>query len=309
MVRAGNRGTCDSDQHHVLRVALILVAISLVPSCGTPSADIEASSVTPETSAADPTIASTVASTALVPGADVVVDDPLLSGAWTGARTSRDGLSLSLFFVGAAEYEPGQPCTMRYVPVVDGTDAEVAVVMRGEHPPAAADDAMMCAAGGYERSVTVELAQPFGNRTLVALGQARGVLDGSKLAEPQWMPDGWQPDSESPGLLDPDGTTWRRSWRPAGDTSCPLGTSGLALLEGAPDAVSRSNPPADQTVTGSHDINGTTATETVQTNRNITRLVWTVGDRSYVLSSAPACDGDEPPALDIMLAFARGLQT
>jgi hypothetical protein len=62
-------------------------------------------------------------------------------------------------------------------------------------------------------------------------------------------------------------------------------------------------------VTGSHDINGTTATETVQANRNITWLAWTVGDRSYVLSSAPACDGDTPPSLDTMLAFARGLQT
>jgi hypothetical protein len=253
-------------------------------------------------------VPNSVASTDLVPGADVVMDDPLVPGAWTGARTSRDGLSLSLFFVGAAEYEPGQPCTMRYVPVVHETAAEVAVVMRGEHPPAA-NDTTVCPAIGYERSVTVDLAQPFGTRTLVALGQARGVLDGSTLAEPQWMPDGWQPDPESPGLLDPDGTTWRRSWRPAGDTSCALGTSGLALLEGAPDAVSRSNPPADQTVTGSHDINGTTATETVQTNRNITRLAWTVGDRSYVLSSAPACDGDDPPSLDIMLAFARGLQT
>lgn len=250
-----------------------------------------------------------VASTAFVPGADVLVDDPLVPGAWTGARTSRDGLSLSLFFVGAADYEPGQPCTMRYVPVIDETAAEVAVLIRGEHPPAAANDAMTCAAIGYEQSVTVDLAQPFGNRTLVVLGQARGVFDGSTLPEPQWMPDGWQPGPESPGLLDPNGTSWRRSWRPAGDTSCPLGTSGLALLEGPPDVVSRSNPPTDQTVTGSHDINGTTATETVQANRNIARLAWTVGDQSYVLSSAPACDGDEPPSLDIMLAFARGLQT
>jgi hypothetical protein len=309
----------------VSRVALIFVAISVVSSCGTSTAGTEASSRPAVTSGADTTSASTsavptdqvtatgvpnsVASTALVPGALVVVDDPLVPGAWTGARTSRDGLILSLFFVGAADFEPGQPCTMRYVPVVDETASEVTVAIRGEYPPAAANDAMVCAAIGYERSVTVDLAQPFGNRTLVALGQARGVFDGSTLAEPQWLPDGWQPGPESPGLLDPDRTSWRRSWRPAGETSCPLGTSGLALLEGPPDVVSRSNPPDDQAVTGSHDINGTTATETVQANRNITRLAWTVGDRSYALSSAPACDGDEPPPLDIMLAFARGLQT
>ena len=317
VVRAGNRGTSDSVQQHVRRVALSLISISVVSSCGSSTAGTETSSPAAATSAADTTMASTfvvptdqattggsnsVVSTDLVPGADVVVNDPLVPGAWTGARTSRDGLSLALFFVGAAEYEQGQPCTMRYVPVVDETAAEVAVVMHGERPPEA-DDRTVCPAIGFERSVAVELAQPFGNRTLVALGQARGVLDGSTLAEPQWLPDGWDLGPESPGLLDPDGTTWRRSWRPTGDTSCALGTSGLALLEGAPDAVNRSSPPADQTVTGSHDINGATATETVQTNRNITRLTWTVGDRSYVLSSAPACDGDEPPSLDIMLAF------
>jgi hypothetical protein len=277
------------------------------------------------TSAADTTVAATsvvptdqitttgtensVAATTVVPEVDVVVDDPLVPGAWNGARTSRDGLSVALFFVGAPDYEPGEPCTMRYVAVVNETDAEVDLAIRGEHPPATADDAMMCAAMDYRRSLTVDLAQPFGNRTLVALGQARGVFDGSTLAEPQWLPDGWQADDEYPGPVGEDGSTWSRSWRPVGDSSCPLGTSGLALLEGTPDAVSRSSPAFEQTVTGSHDINGTTATETVQANRNITWLAWTVGDRSYVLSSAPACDGDTPPSLDTMLAFARGLQT
>jgi hypothetical protein len=303
---------------------LILVAISAVSSCGTSSAGTEATSLAPVITAADTTILSTsvvatdqataprgpnwVASTALVPGVDVVVDDPLVPGSFTGARTGRDGLSLSLFFVGAPDYEPGQPCTMRYTPVVNETDSEVDIAMRGEHPPAD-DDAMMCAANGSVHTVTVDLAQPFGTRTLVALGQARGVFDGSTLSEPQWLPDGWQADDESPGPVGQDGSTWSRSWRPVGDSSCPLGTSGLALLEGTPEAVSRSSFAFEQPVTGSHDINGTTATETFQANRNVTFLAWTVGDRSYVLSSAPACDGDQPPSLDTMLQFARSLDT
>jgi hypothetical protein len=318
-----NPGRSRGVEYIVRRHAPLVLAILAASGCGTSSAGTETDSLAPVVSVADPTIASTsvvptdqpttgvpnfAASTALVPEADVVVDDPLVPGAWNGARTSRDGLRLSLSFVGAPDYEPGQPCTMRYVPVVNETDAKVDVAIRGEHPPATADDAMMCAAMGYERSLTVDLTQPFGNRTLFALGQARGVFDGSTLAEPQWMPDGWQADGDSPGLFQ-DGISWTRSWRPAGDGSCPLGTSGLALLEGVPDVVSRSIPLAEQTVTGSHDINGTIATETVQANRNITRLAWTVGDRSYVLSSAPACDGDEPPSLDTVLRFARSLET
>lgn len=307
------------------RVALILVAISALSSCQASRADTESSSLVPVMSAAATTISSTstgpaesatitgvpdsVISTALVRQADVLVDDPLVPSAWNGARTSRDGLSLSLFFVGAADYEPGQPCTMRYIPVVNETAREVEIALRGEHPPAN-DEAMICPDIGHLRSVTVDLAHPFGDRTLVTLGRVRRVFDGSTLAEPQWLPDGWQAAGESPGPLDGDGTTWIRSWAPPRNSPCPPGPSGLALLEGSPDAVSRWNPPDVQTVTGSHDINGTTATETVQGNRNdTTRLAWTVGDRSYVVSLATACDGDQPPSLDTMLAFARGLAT
>ena len=255
----------------------------------------------------------TVESTLAVVGGDVVMDDVLPPGAWTGARTSAVGQSLLLFFVGAAAYEPGQSCTMRYVPVVEETETEVHVVIRGEHPPAA-DATTACTLVGYPRSVTVELAQPFGDRTLVALGQSRRVFDGSTLAEPRWIPDGWQPSSESPGLLDPGtATSWIRSWvppvPPPGEGSCLLGASGLALLEGSPDVVNRSTPPAEQTFTGTHDINGSSATSSIQTNRNITRLAWTTGNRSYLLSSSPACDGDQPPSLDIMLRFARSLDT
>ena len=254
-------------------------------------------------------IANPVGPTLVVPESDVVVDDVLPPGAWSGARTSDDGRSLVSFFVGAAEYEPDQPCTMRYVPAVEVTETEVHVAIRGERP-ATADGTIVCTLEGYSRSVNVELSNPFGDRTLVALGQPRGVFDGSTLARPQWIPDGWQQNSESPGLLDGGGTTWMRSWTPtiaSGEGTCPLGASGLPLLEGNPDAVDRSMPPVEETITGTHDIDGATATSSIQSNRNITRLAWTIDNRSYLLSSAPACDGDQPPALDTMLQFARSL--
>lgn len=65
----------------------------------------------------------------------------------------------------------------------------------------------------------------------------------------------------------------------------------------------------EQQNTGTHDINGATATASIQPNCDITPLIWAVGDRSLLLSSAPSCDGDQPPSLDIMLQFARSLNT
>jgi hypothetical protein len=218
---------------------------------------------------------------------------------------------LLLFFVGAADYVEGQSCTARYVPVVEETESVVHVSIRSESPRPN-DVQLACPAVGFPRSLAVELEGTFNDRKLVAAGASLSVMDGSTLAEPGFLPDGWQAGPESPGPFDPRASnTWIRSWSPTtpiGEDACALGASGLSLLEGDPDAVARSLPPTDQT-TGTHDINGSVATETTQLNRNLTRLSWTSDDRSYVLTSAPACDGDQPPSLDVMLEFARGLET
>jgi hypothetical protein len=280
---------------------VLLVAVGAAFGCGTSGVGVDGGSPT----------ANPVGSTLVVPGGDVVMDDALTPGAWTGARTSRDGLSVLVFFVGAAEYEPSQPCTMRYVPVLYESEAEVRVTVRGEHPPTA-DDMVLCPLAGYPRSVTVDLAQPFGDRSLVAVGEPREVFDGSTLAEPRWIPEGWLFNSESPGSFDGGATSWIRSWTPpapSGAGACPLGASGLALLEGSPDVIDRSASPVEPSITGTYDINGSTATSAVQSNRDLTGLAWTIGNRGYLLSSAPACDGDQPPSLDIMLQFARSLDT
>ena len=55
-----------------------------------------------------------------------------------GARTNRDGLSVLLFFAGAAEYEPGQSCTMQYVPVVEESAIVSCVFVARCHRPVTA---------------------------------------------------------------------------------------------------------------------------------------------------------------------------
>jgi hypothetical protein len=314
-----------SVEHSVPRVVLIVVFFCAASGCGGSGSGADGDSLAPIGSSAETTltpttlgaadhpatteIANTVGSTLVVSEGGVVLGDVLPPGAWIGARTSDDGRSLVLFFVGAAEYEPDQPCTMRYLPVVEETETEVHVAMRGERP-STANGTIACTLEGYSRSVNVDFSNPVGDRTLVALGQPRGVFDGSTLARPQWIPEGWEQNSEFPGQLDEAGTTWMRSWTPtvaSGEGTCPLGESGLVLLEGTSGVVDRSIPPAEET--GTHDINGATATSSTQSNRNITRLAWTIDNRSYLLSSAPACNGDQPPSLDIMLQFARSLDT
>ena len=161
------------------------------------------------------------------------------------------------------------------------------------------DTSVVCPALGYLRSADVSLAAPLAGRTVIVLGQARGVFDGSTLAEPDWLPDGWLQTSEHPSLLEQD-LMWTRAWTPAlppaDESVCPEGPGGLALLEGPSEAIDRSLSPDEQQSIGTHDINGMTATAAIETNRNITWLTWSVGDRSYRLSSAPACDGDQPIA-------------
>ncbi len=246
---------------------------------------------------------------------DVFVEAPLPQGAWSGARTSADGESLLLFFVGAAEYQPGDPCSSRYLATVEETDTEVNVAVRGERPRAPdGSESYACRAIGYGRTVTVELAQPFGDRKLIVLGAERDVFDGATLAQPSWIPDGWEERSEQPaGFSGDPAAAWARTWAPPSaeprDGACVPGNSGFTLFEGAADIVGVFPAEPGETVIATYDIDGATATYSAQEDLGVSRLSWASGDRGYVLKSLPNCVGDEPPSLDTMLRFARDLST
>lgn len=242
---------------------------------------------------------------------DVIVEDALGPGAWTGAQTSADGSTLLLFFVGAAEYRIGDPCTARYVATVTESATEVRVAIHSGQParPDGAVDG--CRSIGYSRSLTVELAQPFGDRDLVVLGEPRSVFDGSTLARPKWIPDGWEDGPEQPAGIGPDLAAWSRSWAPPHpepiDGACVPGSSGFLLFEGSASIVDALPLEVGETEAGTYDVNGSNATFSTQPDLGVTRLTWTSDERGYVLKSSPTCVGDEPPDLDTMLRFAREL--
>lgn len=251
--------------------------------------------------------------TSLPESTNFVVEDPLAPGAWSGVRTSEDGSSLIVFFVGAAEYQPGDQCSMRYIPTVEESDTEVHVAFRGERPGSSdGGETYSCRLIGYSRSVTVDLSQPLGDRTLIVLGEQRDVFDGSTLTQPEWLPDGWQISGEQPAFPGPSpSASWARTWTPPrpepGDGACEPADSGFTLFEGAADLVDAFPPEQGETVASTYDINGTIATYSSRSDLGIARLSWTLGDRGYVLKTTPQCEGDQPPTPETMLRFARNL--
>lgn len=246
--------------------------------------------------------------TSLADSDDVLVDDPLGSGSWSGARTSTDGNSVLLFFVGAADYQAGDPCTMRYVATVEESDTEVRVAIRGERPPGRA----ACTLLGHGRSIRVDLAQPFGERELIVLGESRDVFNGSTLAHPQWIPDGWQEGPEQPaGLGAGPSAAWSRTWVPPHprpqDGACTPGPGGFRLFQGEPSIVDAFPAQPGETATDTFDVNGATATYSTD-DRGTARLSWILNNNGFVLQTSPTCAGDEPPTIETMLRFARNLE-
>jgi hypothetical protein len=215
-----------------------------------------------------------------------------------------------LLFVGAAEYQAGDPCTMRYVATVEESETEVRVAIHGERPPGRA----VCRLLGHWRSVTVDLSQPFGDRELIVFGAPRDVFNGSTLAQPRWTPDGWQEGHEQPaGLGAGPSASWSRTWAPPQpeprDGACVPGKSGFILFQGAPGIVDEFPPEPGETVIDTFDVDGATATYSTQDALGIARLAWTISNQGFVLKSSPACAGDEPPTIETMLRFARNLDT
>ena len=274
--------------------------------------------IAPEHSDSGPSTSGGVVSpnTTQPPDTFVEVEDPLAAGAWSGARTGADGQSLLLFFVGAADYQPGDPCSMRYLPTVEEIDAAVNVTIHGERPTTPdGSGSYGCMLVGYARSVSVELTQPLGDRKLIVLDAEREVFDGTTLAQPTWVPDGWQEELEQPAALSdrPGAAAWSRTWAPPNpepqDGACVAGNSGFTLFEGDAELVDSFPAEPGETVIDTYDINGATATYSTRDDLGISRLTWIESDRGYVLKSFPDCAGDEPPSIDTMLQFARGLES
>jgi hypothetical protein len=134
---------------------------------------------------------------------------------------SDDGQTVALRFIGSAPYVELDPCTASYsglARVEDdvlevGVVIEVGMLEHGEIP----EDGYACDAMGYEREVTVDLAEPFTGidvRDLVGFTSFLGRPPG--LAELTALPNGWGVRSEGDLPESPSGR-WSRIYSPAVD--------------------------------------------------------------------------------------------
>lgn len=235
-------------------------------------------------------------------------------GGLTGTRTSPDGRSLVVTFVGGAPYVSGKACTVAYRAEVDESAGEVTVQLFSNEPPPPDTENFGCTLEGYLRSVDVDLDAPLGDRTVLEEETRRvlQVFDGSLLAELTWMPEGWTLRSEQAGFPNPETAAyWQRTWGaepppPTGD-SCTPSDSPVSLTQGL-----SSGPDRDVSFlqpVSAHDVNGAQATyyEGGPTTPGQVALIWEMAGQSFILDSGPSCFGEGAASLDRLLEFARSL--
>jgi hypothetical protein len=237
---------------------------------------------------------------------------PLGSGSWEGARTSADGRTLVVTFVGGPEYDPHDHCTVRYGAHTEETTAEVRIRIEGWSPPAR--EGYGCGAAGNPRRIEVPLAEPFGDRRLVEVqfDREQPVFPGHLLASPAWLPDDFGFAGER-GFMPHGGTiSWIRTWAPppVPDTgsACTPSRSMLELTQGPPDVVSPYGIAGEGGSRSAHDVRGHEAVLTTDPEARLRRLAWVEGDQGFVAMSTPRCAGDEPISEEDLLRFADGLE-
>jgi hypothetical protein len=298
-------------------------AVREVIDADRPRAEIIAQCAQRETAADDDAERATTTTEAVevVGGEMPLVDDDrwgpyvMGSGGLTGTRTSPDGRSLVVTFVGGAPYTPGKACTVAYRAEVTESAGEVTVQLFSVGGGATADsENVVCTLEGYFRSVEVGLDAPLGDRTVHEKESRRRleVFDGSLLAEPTLMPEGWTLLSEQAGFPDPESAAyWQRTWGaeppPSTGDSCTPSDSPISLTQGpaaGPDRdVSYLRP------VSTYDVNGAPATyyEGGPTTPGQVALIWETAGQSFVLDSGPSCFGEGAASLDRLLKFARAL--
>lgn len=242
--------------------------------------------------------------------------DALGLGSWEGTRTSADGRSLLIVFVGGRTFDPDDPCSHDYRAVVEESGDEVRVSIESRSPPPPMGTTEFgCTAEGYFRTVTAALTEPLGERALVEdqFNRVHDVFDGTRLFEPTWLPDGWEMTNEGAWYAGErgDGRSWGRTWggptpEPV-DDRCVAGEEAISVIQ-TDSATLEANPPYGLEPTATHDVNGAEATHWTGGPYDLQALTWTVGDEGFLLQPQASCADDPPTSIDRLLQFARGLQ-
>lgn len=228
-------------------------------------------------------------------------------GSWTGARTTDDG-GLRIILAAAPEFSPGNPCTAEYVGSAAETESQVRVTITARSPRASVYG---CEGRAYHRVVDIPLRDPLGTRDLIRepAGTVQEIFDASEMLEPASLPEGWSPGAEVPWNFDAGlGHGWQQNWgayRDEGASSCPSEVEAVSLIQGPADITTFYSSKGE--LVGQFDVRGHQANLFSGGLAADKALVWTEGDRGYVLMTHASCAVDAQTAAETLTQFANSL--
>ena len=253
-------------------------------------------------------------------GPPTTVTDQLVSGD-LAALLDADGRSLTFHFTGGPSIEsPADGCQVGYVADAEETQPELRVRIRTTAPILPADAPEVgCTLVGYDRTATLDLGDPLGDRRLVNAADDRtvGIFDGSTLAVPSWLPDGFTLLHDGGGIRgEGGGVSWAQTWGEAVPAAPPTDRcrpgAGFVMLDQGPPPEPPPYPVGQPPVVGTTTVHGQPADQTQERN-GVTgavaanHLTWTEGATLFALTSGASCDGDTPLGFDVLQRIADGL--
>jgi hypothetical protein len=176
-----------------------------------------------------------------------------------------------------------------------------------------------CNAMRYQRTATVQLANPLAGRPVFDDGDAAiplTIADGSRLLVPGWLPEGYQLHGETAGTL-----TYARGPVVGPSTEGGVGQAGLSVSQG-PYLALVPRPAADQPPADVDEVLGTflSAGRSVTVRGQVgvivrdspllpTALIWHEGDEWLTISYRPEQRADErTPSDEDLLRIAESLR-
>lgn len=219
---------------------------------------------------------------------------------WEGVRTSADGRQLVFTFTGGPPFVDGDPCSVDYTGVAREEAGRVVVERRARAGGELAED-QGCAAVGYGRTVTVDLAAPLAGRPVVdaSSGITGTAFPGERLWELPSLPAGWVITSDG-GAVDGSGAIWSRGFGPGDGTSV-----GVSIQQGPPSWLAARAAQAGRTQEREVTIHGLPATTFLDGGGwNVT---W-IEDGGATNVSARSLDGRSMESPDALLALAESLR-
>jgi hypothetical protein len=199
--------------------------------------------------------------------------------AFDAASLSDDGSALTLRFTGGKPFVPGDPCTNAYAGWAAVEDGTLRAAVADVTPPQG-DGSVECTAEGYERTVVVDLPEPY---TGARLGDLAGYVHFLRapegLAEVRGLEPGW--DLLWEGDVSGSRTgRWQRTWTPRQELPAQPGPGRIDLYQafGGPVEVTGGDGVGEPAT-----VNGTPATLYRWPPAGELVLVWSIGGTELAL--------------------------